>query len=407
MGYWAPKSTLPVVNKPNIRRVVEHLSQEGIEKIYVNSHLGRVLDAARDGDVPSAGSIERILEPCVTGTGTVVKKVVSEEGFKKGEPFLVVASDISHPTMCYEDFMRAFHDARRKDDKLVGAIAFLVRPYDELIERYPVAIISENNRLVKFRERPRYPDEAGKFFREMKAGIVREVARSVGFPCLPVNSSHYILVRELFDLVPEPRSGPSRKYDFGKWIFKHIPPERLFAYFIVESVRRDQPGVRKEWIDMATPGDFWLANWMFIQNVPQKVEGSRDLRRNLRVGENVEIHASSQVKDSVIGNNVVIGKGCRIEYSIIGHGSRIYNSHISKTIVLENAYLDSFSENKTPINISGSIIGGHQPILMMPDLSFGVTHRAVVPAEDGIVISPLGSMPEESQLAEDCFKRLR
>ena len=282
-----------------------------------------------------------------------------------------------------------------------------LRTYDELIERHPVAIIDENNRLVKFRERPRYPDEADKFFREIKAGIVREAARLAGIPCLPVNSSHYILVREIFDLVPEPRSGSRRKYDFGKWIFKYIPPERLFAYFVVESVRRDQPGVRKEWIDMATPGDFWLANWMFIQNAPQRVEGTRDPMRNLRVGDNVQIHPSSQVKDSIIGSNVEIGKGCKIEYSIIGNGSRIHNSHISKTIVFEGAYLDSFLENKAPICIGESIIGGHLPILMAPDLSFGVTHRAVVPVEDGIAISPLGSMPEESRLAEDCFKQLK
>ena len=401
MGALAPKATLPVVNRPNVRRIMEKLHADGLTDFFVNSHYGWVLDVAREGKNPSDRYIHTYLESSPIGTATTTKYLVRGMSFPQDEPFLVVGADISHPTMNFRKFARAFEAARDEYRRIVGAVAFVLRPYDEVIDRYPVAIIDGNNLIQRFVERPKTPQEALKIFKQIKARAVREAAERLGVPCLPVNASNYALLRQIYNLVPEPRDV---NVDYGKHLFKRMPPGRMFAHFIVESVRRGQSRVKKEWIDMATPSDFWLANWLFIKTAPRKIQGSYDHTHNLRQGKNVSIHPDALVEDSILGENIKIGPGSVISHCVIGGNSLISGVNLSRSIVFKNTHL-----SVSKATIEDSIIGGHLPLFLEGDLGFSQVSRKLVaylPSGE-ILIQDLDIKPGESELAVDCFKKMR
>ncbi len=410
MGPLAPKSALPLANHPNVRRIMEKLHTEGITGFYVGSDRGHVIDIAREGRNPSAQSIHTYLEsPRPIGTVTVTKRIVEYHDFPPGEPFLVVASDISHPTMQFRKFARAFQEARQKDNKLVGGVAFLVRPYEEVINRFPVAVIDENDRILRFKERPRDAQEARRIFRRIKSEVVKKVGKEVGVPCLPVNSSYYILLRQIFDLVSEPRSGSRRKYDFGKLMFKRMPPGRMFAFFITESVKHGQPKLNNEWVDMATPSDFWIANWQFINNAARAISGTYIHKHNLRLGQSVNIDPSATVMDCIIGDNVKIGPNTSIRFSIIGNNSQISRATFFKSILLPNTFLN-IRPDSPKMNVKESILGGHNYLLINGnELNLSVVARKLVAPSDtgGFIIEPLTIKAEESRMAEECFKKMK
>ena len=403
MGQLAPKSVLPVVNHPNVRIVMEKLHDEGLSEFFVNSHRGLVLDAAREGTHPSTRSIHAYLESAPIGTATFSKRVAVEHDFPREEPFLVVAADISHPTMRFGRFIQAFTEARQEDRKLVGAVAFVLRPYDEVIDRYPVAIIDENNRILKFKEKPRNRHQAYRIFNQIRNRAVREACERVGVPCLPVNASYYVVLGEMFDLVPEPRHIPSHDYDYGKYLFKRMPPSRMLAYFIAESVRRGQPRVKKEWIDMATPSDFWLANWLYIKTAPQKVRGAYDHVHNVYSGKDLVLDPRAEVVNSILGDNVEIGPGSVIRNCVIGNNCRISGAELSKSVVFNAFLLD------VQVKVEESVVGGHFPLIVSSEFGqASLSRRLITASRSGkISIERLDIKPEDGQLAEACFEKLK
>lgn len=405
MGALAPKVTLPVANRPNIRRVLEKLYSEGVNEFFVTSHYGSVLDAALEGKNPSMRSIHPILETSPSGTATITRRASAE--FDRREPFLVIAADISHPTMKFRSFIRSFEDERSLDRDLAGGVGFMIRPYDEVIGRYPVAIVDQDNRVQKFVERPRDAKEAFRIFKRIKAQAVLEAADKMGIPCLPVNASYYVLLSKVFDLVPNSSAPPSR-YDFGKLMFKRMPPDRLFAYFITETVRRDRQGMKKEWIDMASPSDFWRANWLFLKTAAQKLTGSYIHRLNLRVGEDVIIDPAADIKDSVIGDHVRIGPGTMIRHSIIGDNCSLAGCLIEKSVLLPATILNLFGSHSA-LDISESVVGARTPLLLLGDeAKFSVRQKLVTTSGNGeILVQPLDIKPGESELASDCFNKLK
>jgi|GEM_PF-2035786 len=404
MSALAPKAALPVVNKPNIRRVLEQLFHNKVSSFFITTHYGKIVDLAKEGKEPSARALHFQLEEQPLGTATATKRCVENFGLGSEAFFFVIAADISYPNMNFNLFAQSLERAKSNFPKIVGAVAFLLRPYDEVINRYPIAIINEDNLITSFVERPKSPQEAYRIFRQIKASFVKKISEQVGVPCLPVNSSYYLLARKIFSLVPEPENTSSTKYDFGKLLFKRIPPGLLSAYFIPEKIMSRRPRIKKEWVDMATPSDFWLANWLFVKTAAEKIEGYYDHLRNLRFGQNVQLDSQSSVQDSVIGNNVVIGPGCEIKNCIIGSQVRLFGAKVSRTIVLNNTY---FLGPSTAV-VEDSIIGGHYPLIVQQLEINPIIRKLVAPLPNGeVLISSLNLKPEEIALAEDSFKKMK
>jgi NDP-sugar pyrophosphorylase family protein len=286
-------------------------------------------------------------------------------------------------------------------------VAFVIRPFDEVIGRFPVAIIDENNRIVSFVERPRDTSEAKGIFNQIKAQVIKETAERLGVPCLPVNASYYVLLREIFNAVPKPSYSSQPQYDFGKLMFKRMPPERMFAYFIMESVRRNRMKMKNEWTDMATPSDFWLANWLFIKLAANKIPGAYNHEHNLRQGTNVRIDDTARVQDCVIGDNVVIGPGSEITKSVIGNNCHLTGIKISKSVVLPWSLI-SVRSAASPMMIEEGLVGGHRPLIIDGfEHAVSATGSSITPLPSGeLVIERLNISPEQRRLAGACFEKM-
>ncbi len=109
--------------------------------------------------------------------------------------------------------------------------------------------------------------------------------------------------------------------DFGK----HILPwckekgERLFAY--------EYNGY---WKDVGTLGSYWEANMELIDIIPPQYISADAVTDRCIIGEGAEIYG--EVHNSVIGPNVVIGKGSVIKDSII-----MRNSTVGENVVMDKA----------------------------------------------------------------------
>jgi len=175
------------------------------------------------------------------------------------------------------------------------------------------------------------------------------------------------------------------------------------AYFIAESVRRGQPRVKKEWIDMATPSDFWLANWLYIKTAPQKVRGAYDHVHNVYSGKDLVLDPRAEVVNSILGDNVEIGPGSVIRNCVIGNNCRISGAELSKSVVFNAFLLD------VQVKVEESVVGGHFPLIVSSEFGqASLSRRLITASRSGkISIERLDIKPEDGQLAEACFEKLK
>jgi NDP-sugar pyrophosphorylase family protein len=155
---------------------------------------------------------------------------------------------------------------------------------------------------------------------------------------------------------------------------------------------------------MATPTDFWLANWLFLKTAPQRVSGNYDPQDNLRFGKNIKIRPGAEVTDSVLGDNVTIEAGCQVANCVIGSNILLSGAKMNRTIVISNTRLPHFAGQ-----IEDSVLGGHIPLVLDEDLSFDrIRRKFITRLPDGkILIDPLDIRSGEETLAVDCFKKLK
>lgn len=86
-----PKPTIPILNKPSVVHLVEHLVTEGFNEIVLTiGYLGNEIeDALGDGQLFGV-HIEYVRDPIKLGTAGSIKNA---ESLLKNEPFIVIGGD--------------------------------------------------------------------------------------------------------------------------------------------------------------------------------------------------------------------------------------------------------------------------------------------------------------------------
>ena len=219
--------------------------------------------------------------------------------------------------MDYE-VMLDYHKANNAD----VTIAAMPVPMEEA-SRFGIVIADEDGRIQEFQEKPAEP----------KSNLA-----SMGIYIF----SWKVLKEALETLKDEPGC------DFGKHIipYCHNKGERLFAY--------EYNGY---WKDVGTLGSYWEANMELIDIIPEfnlyeefwKIYTKGDIippqyiaedavTDQCLIGEGAEIYG--EVYHSVIGPNVVIGRGTVVQDSIIMRNSQIgEDTVLDKAIVAEDVVI--------------------------------------------------------------------
>jgi mannose-1-phosphate guanylyltransferase len=285
-----PKPMIPLMGKPVLESILEHLRSNGFDEIVINtSHLAPVIeDYFRDGSrlgMQIAYSFEGLLsdgrlEGMAIGSAGGMRRIQDHSGFFDGT-FVVLCGD----ALIDVDLREAvrFHRERRS---MATIILREVAP--EEVSRYGVVATGPDGRVVQFQEKP----------------SVQEAIST------RINTGIYVFEPEVFDFIPS-----DRPFDIGSELF----PALVAAGAPIFGVE-----IPFEWIDIGCVADYWEATRMALTD---RIRGyqlpGREVLPGIRTGINVRWNLQNVTLRGpvMIGGSSSIGDGCIIEGpAVIGAG---------------------------------------------------------------------------------------
>ncbi len=274
-----PKQMLPILHRPMIEHVLEHLAAHGITEAVLS--MGFRPDAFADAypDGHCAGvELHYAIEPEPLDTAGAIRFAALSAGID--ERFVVVNGDVL--TDLDLGKLVAFHEEHGGE----GTIA-LHEVEDP--SAFGVVPTDESGRVIAFVEKPPR-DEA---------------------PTNLINAGTYVLEASVLDRIPS-----GRKVSIERETFPAMVEDGVLYAMAGDTY----------WIDTGTPVKY--------------LQAQTDLLRGVR-GERAEgIHAGAQVADdavvarSVLGDGVVVGSGAIVRGSVLLPGS-----HVEPDAVVERAIL--------------------------------------------------------------------
>lgn len=301
-----PKPMIPLLGRPVMQSIVEHLRNCGFDQIMVNtSHLAPIIeDYFGDGStlgVEMAYSFEGLLskgrvEGHAVGSAGGMKRIQEFSGFFD-DTFVVLCGD----ALVDVDLRAAVQFHRER-----GAIATIILrdvPREEVF-RYGVVETAPDGRILQFQEKP----------------VIEEAVSTT------INTGIYLFEPAVFDYIP---SGCS--FDIGGELFPALVRAGAPMYGV---------NLPFQWVDIGSVPDYWEATRLALTGGIRgyKLPG-REVLPGIRTGLNVGWNPSkTHVRGPVvIGGSTSIGDGAVIEGpSIIGAGCVIEPGAVIKECILSN-----------------------------------------------------------------------
>lgn len=309
-----PKPMIPIVHKPVMAMLVEHLRQHNFDQIMVNtSYLApQIENYFRDGQqfgVRMAYSFEGFIsdgelvdQP--VGSAGALQKIQRHSGFFDDD-FVVVCGD----AVINLDLTRmmAFH--RAKDS--IATVALKRMPAKELVN-YGVAVTDPTLRIRHFQEKPPAGTELSNL----------------------ANTGIYIFSPKIFDWIPR-----DAVYDIGSQLL----PALAAAGAPIHGIE-----LPFDWFDIGRLSDFYQVVMKAMQGVapPYYLPGTYVLP-DVRVGLNVQANFNRiNFRGPVyIGGSASIGDGCDITGPVvIGANARIEaGAQIHSSIIMDHTRVSGFA----------------------------------------------------------------
>ena len=299
-----PKPMVPILGKPLMEYLIEHLARHGVRQIMVNvAYHHRMIeqyfgDGSRWG-VELGYSFEGVLEhgdvvPRPMGSAGGMRKIQDFGGFFD-ETTIVLCGD----ALIDLDIGAAV--ARHQAQGALASVITLEVPQSE-VHNYGVVTANAEGRVQFFQEKPR-PEDARS--RQASTGI-------------------YLFEPAVLDLVP-----PQTVYDIGSQLFPQL-------------VERDLPFYAQEhqfhWIDIGRVSDYWSVLQQVMEGaVAGMAMPGKQVAPGVWAGLNTsvawgEVHIEGPV---YLGANVKVEAGARIiGPAWVGHGSHIRAGATVKRCVL-------------------------------------------------------------------------
>lgn len=309
-----PKPMIPIVHKPVMAMLVEHLRQHNFDQIMVNtSYLApQIENYFRDGQqfgVRMAYSFEGFISDGVlvdqpVGSAGALQKIQRHSGFFDDD-FVVVCGD----AVINLDLTRmmAFH--RAKDS--IATVALKRMPAKELVN-YGVAVTDPTLRIRHFQEKPPAGTELSNL----------------------ANTGIYIFSPKIFDWIPR-----DAVYDIGSQLL----PALAAAGAPIHGIE-----LPFDWFDIGRLSDFYQVVMKAMQGVapPYYLPGTYVLP-DVRVGLNVQANFNRiNFRGPVyIGGSASIGDGCDITGPVvIGANARIEaGAQIHSSIIMDHTRVSGFA----------------------------------------------------------------
>jgi mannose-1-phosphate guanylyltransferase len=294
LTYDLPKPMIPILGKPVMAYLIEHLAKYGVRDIMVNvSYLHEKIEEYFGEGEQFGVTIGYSFEGYTNDQGEVVPQPLgSAGGMKKIEQFggffdettIVLCGD----ALIDLDLKSALFEHKRK-----GALASVITkevPWEKVSD-YGVVVTDDEGRVVSFQEKP-----------------ARDEARS-NF----ASTGIYIFEPQVLDLIPA-----DTVFDIGSDLFPLLVARGLPFYAQKRAY---------DWIDIGSVTDYWsvLQSVMLGEVAHMDVPGVQ-ISDGLWVGLNTRIEwEGTSIEGPVyIGSGSHIEAGCRIVGPTwIGHGSHV------------------------------------------------------------------------------------
>ena len=300
-----PKPMIPILGKPVMEYLIEHLARYGVTKIMVNvAFMHRKIeeyfgDGHRWG-VEIGYSYEGAYEhgdmlPKPMGSAGGMKRIQDNSGFFD-ETTLVLCGD----AIIDLDIGAALAEHHAK--KALASVVALDVPREE-VKNYGIVVPDKEGRVLSFQEKPK-PEEA------------KSTLASTGI---------YIFEPEVIDLIPS-----GQVYDIGSELFPLMAQKEL-PFFAQKRFFN--------WIDIGRVTDYWAVLQRVLRGEVADMEmPGTQVRPGVWVGLNTKIDWDKvRVEGPVyIGSSVRIEPGATIVGPTwIGHGSHIRNATVARSVIFE------------------------------------------------------------------------
>jgi mannose-1-phosphate guanylyltransferase len=307
LTYDLPKPMIPLLGKPVMAYLVEHLHKFGVTEIMVNvAHLHEKIEEYFGEGHQFGVQIGYSFEGYTTDDGSIVAEPIgSAGGMKKIQDFGGFFDDTTI-VLCGDalidlDLKAALLEHRRK-----GALASVITrevPWDK-VSSYGVVVADQDGRITKFQEKPKQEEALSNF----------------------ISTGIYIFEPEVIDMIP---SGVP--FDIGSELFPLLAEKGLPFY------AQKRPF---NWLDIGSVPDYWEV----LQNVLTGEVNNMDVPGiQIEPGLWVGLNTSIDWNGTTIEGPVYIGSGVRIEPGVrivgptwIGHGSHICEgAEIVRSVLFE------------------------------------------------------------------------
>lgn len=316
-----PKPMVPLLGKPLLEYLIEHLARNGIKEIMINVAFNHYKIENYFGDGHrwgveigysyEGGRDHGDIVPKALGSAGGMRKIQDFGGFFD-ETTLVLCGD----AIVDLDIQAALEEHRAK-----GALASVVTvnvPRDQ-VKNYGVVVTDSDGRVVSFQEKPT-PEEA------------KSTLASTGI---------YIFEPEIIDMIP-----PNCEFDIGSQLFPMLVEKEIPFYAQQQ---------RFNWIDIGRLTDYWdVLQRVLRGEVAQMHMPGKEVRPGVWVGLNTSI-----AWDSVqIVGPVYIGSGVRVDpgASIIGPSWIGHGCHVKSSARLERSILFEYTRVGEGATVSERIL---------------------------------------------------
>ncbi len=294
LTYELPKPMIPILGKPVMAYLVEHLVKHGVEKIMVNvSHLHEKIEEYFGDGHQYGAQIGYSFEGYVNDVGNVMPQPIgSAGGMKKIQNFGNFFDETSI-VLCGDALTDLDLQKALEEHKSKHALATVITrevPWSKVSD-YGIVVTDPDGRVRSFQEKPSREKALSNF---ASTGI-------------------YIFEPEVMDLIPS-----NINFDIGSQLFPLLTELNVPFYAQAGSFN---------WLDIGTISDYWsvLQSVMRGEVMGMDMPGT-EIMDGLRVGLNTRIDWNG----TMIEGPVYIGSGCHIEANCtiigptwIGHGSHL------------------------------------------------------------------------------------
>ncbi|MBE3028125.1 sugar phosphate nucleotidyltransferase [Janthinobacterium sp. GW458P] len=295
LTYDLPKPMIPILGKPVMAYLVEHLARYGVTEIMVNvSYLHEKIEEYFGEGHQFGVQIGYSFEGYTNGTGEVVPQPLGSAGGMKKIQEFGGFFDETTIVLCGDALIDLDLESALLEHRRMGALASVITlevPWEK-VSSYGVVVSDADGRIRAFQEKPAQADALSN--------------------C--VSTGIYIFEPEVLDLIPG-----ERPFDIGSELFPLLVEKGLPFY----AQKRQY-----NWIDIGSVKDYWeVLQSVLMGEVAQLHVPGRQIADGVWVGLNTSIDWSGGTR---IEGPVYIGSGCRIDAGAvivgptwIGHGSHV------------------------------------------------------------------------------------